>query len=213
MSDTSDEPTGRIVFVAPPVEGTGSGTVEQTTDDSAVTGRTIFVDPDSAAGGNSGNGGSSGTASDGGGKRKRGRPKGSGNARKTAQASNTINGLENILFNMHFMLAGITRVSELAIDNSEATMLAGAINNVARHYDMGATQKQLDWTNLFMAVGMIYGTRFVAIRAKRKEEPIQPSPMPQTPPRNANGDASYMQQPKSRKINIPGLPGVEVDVQ
>ncbi|MDE2102806.1 MAG: hypothetical protein KGL39_36515 [Patescibacteria group bacterium] len=121
--------------------------------------------------------------------------------------------MENILFSSHMMLAGITQVSELSLDQQEAKLLADAINNVARHYDMSATQKQIDWTNAIMVAGMIYGTRFMAIRAKKKEEPIQAAPMPQAPPKNANGAASHMQEPKARKVHIPGLPGVEVDVQ
>lgn len=77
------------------------------------------------------------------------------------------------------MLAGITRTSEFALDKAEAKQLAEGISNVSRHYDIAATQKSMDWTNLLMLLGMIYGTRIYAVRARRaaakKDTPRQAS--------------------------------------
>jgi len=73
------------------------------------------------------------------------------------------------------MLAAITKTQELAIDQTEANMLATGIANVSRHYDFAATQKSIDWANLLMVAGTIYGTRIYAIRAKRPPRPTKPN--------------------------------------
>lgn len=71
------------------------------------------------------------------------------------------------------MLAAITKTQELAIDQTEANMLATGIANVSRHYDFAATQKSIDWANLLMVAGTIYGTRIYALRAKRPPRPAK----------------------------------------
>jgi len=76
------------------------------------------------------------------------------------------------------MLAAITKTQELAIDPAEANQLATAMSNVSRHYDIAATQKSMDWANLLMCVGMVYGTRIYAIRAKRPPRPTRQQPAP-----------------------------------
>lgn len=68
------------------------------------------------------------------------------------------------------MLAAIARIPELAIDKDEANALATGISRVSSHYDMAATQKSLDWANLFMALGMVYGPRIIAISARKSDE-------------------------------------------
>jgi hypothetical protein len=47
--------------------------------------------------------------------------------------------------------------------------MAKAISAVSAHYDMGATQKSLDWGNLFMVVAGTYGGMFFAVK-KRKAD-------------------------------------------
>jgi len=68
------------------------------------------------------------------------------------------------------MLAMMVRIPEMRIDESEAAKLSKGIANVARHYDVTATQKTIDWSNLVMVLAMIYGTRMMAIGARRKAD-------------------------------------------
>lgn len=105
------------------------------------------------------------------------------------------------------MLAGITRVSELEMDKEEAKKLADAAAKVARHYDLAATAKQLDWTNLIMTAGAIYGTRLMAIRLRRMAERSS-APAPETPspaPQQRSSGNTVM-------THIPGVGNVEVPI-
>lgn len=90
------------------------------------------------------------------------------------------------------MLAALTKTQELALDKEEANRLAEGISNVSRHYDIAATQKSMDWANLIMVCGMIYGTRIFAIRENRKAK----KPVPASP---------TVAQPEPGKIVIPGV--------
>jgi hypothetical protein len=65
---------------------------------------------------------------------------------------------------------------ELQLSPEEAEMLASSIANVARHYDMGASAKTLDWVELGMTAGGIYGTRAMMIVARRKVTSRRPGP-------------------------------------
>jgi len=82
------------------------------------------------------------------------------------------------------MLAGITKTAELALSPPEAKSLAEAVANVSRHYDVSVSAKALDWSNLVMALGMVYGTRLIAIRTNRRAARArsvqQPEPMQAT---------------------------------
>lgn len=56
----------------------------------------------------------------------------------------------------------------------EATSFMGAAERVARHYSITTTQKTLDWIAFMGIAAGIYGTRFVAIAArKRHERPVE----------------------------------------
>lgn len=72
----------------------------------------------------------------------------------------------------HTMLAALTSVPELELDKSEAEKLGAGIVNVSRHYDIGATQKTIDWTNLIMVVGAVYGTRLAAVRMRKAAQKL-----------------------------------------
>lgn len=96
---------------------------------------------------------------------RRGRPPGSGNA-KTSQTLD-ISGLESLLFSVHFMLAGMLDAPDFALSEKESETLAKAVGNVARHYDLTANQKTIDWVQLFFAMGTIYGPRLKYITRKR----------------------------------------------
>ncbi len=91
---------------------------------------------------------------------------------------------------MHTMLAMMTKVPELMMSEMEAKTLATSIANVSRHYDVGATQKTMDWANLAFVGASIYGTRFLAVRQNRinaradRARTVGPEPMttPNTTP-------------------------------
>lgn len=59
---------------------------------------------------------------------------------------------------------------ELALDEPEAKQLAGAITEVSRHYAINVDEKTMAWGQLFIAIGMIYGTRLIAVRTRKKTE-------------------------------------------
>lgn len=150
----------------------------------------LIIDPAAiSAGESAGSGGDSSGSSTGEPIRKRrGRKPGSTNKNKNAPLD--INGLEAILLSSHALLAGIV-APQLKIDSDEAHQLATGISNVARHYDIGATEKTLDWCNLFMALGVVYGQRIMAIgmerRSKPKKAPVQPNdPNQATSPNGSN---------------------------
>lgn len=130
---------------------------------------------------------SPGTGTDSG-TRKRGRPPGSKNKanlsikpQPTRTAPLSVDGVSAILFSIHGMLAGVTRVPELKLDDAESKQLASAIAEVAKHYDLTADPKMVAWTNLAMTAGAIYGTRMVAIGMRKKTEAkkSQPKPAPE----------------------------------
>jgi len=105
------------------------------------------------------------------------------------------------------MLAGITRVSELEMEQEEASKLAGAMANVARHYDMQASAKAMDWTNLIFVAGSLYGTRFAAIRLRRIMEKAEAA---------EKGDPTLNPNPQTARptgtgrVHIPGVGEVPV---
>lgn len=71
---------------------------------------------------------------------------------------------------MHGLLAGITKTPEFALDQNEAKELAQAVGNVSRHYDVSASAKTVDIANLIMVCGMVYGSRILAVRARKTNE-------------------------------------------
>jgi len=67
------------------------------------------------------------------------------------------------------MLASITKTPELILDESEAKAIAEATAKVSELYDLSADPKTIAWCNLAMVCGTVYGTRFIAIRSRKKE--------------------------------------------
>lgn len=59
---------------------------------------------------------------------------------------------------------------ELNLSESEAKEYAESVAMVARHYDVGASAKTLDWFNLATTMASIYGVRAIAIAARKKGE-------------------------------------------
>lgn len=130
---------------------------------------TIIIDPAAIVGPGSGSDDATAGQPE---KKRRGRKPGSTNksSGSKAQSSLDVNGVEALLFSMHNLLATVSNTQELALDKTESKMLAEGVANVARHYDLGATQKSIDWANLIQCVGLIYGTRIYAIRSRVQKE-------------------------------------------
>lgn len=62
------------------------------------------------------------------------------------------------------------KAPELELTEAEAKQYAEGVALVARHYDVGASAKTLDWFNLMTTMGSIYGMRAIAIAARRRAE-------------------------------------------
>lgn len=205
MARGKQEPIAAIDDAAKPDAGNGGPVVGVGDNGSSgpslksADGLTI-IDP--AELGDSGSGGGSDGDNSGQPVRKRrGRPAGS-RTRKKAPALD-INGVESILISAHTILASFTKTPELALDKEEAKQVATAVANVSRHYDVQASEKAMDWTNLFMALGMVYGTRLYAIRAKRSQiAASKPTPVKPTASKSA---------PNENVVEIPGVGKVQVN--
>lgn len=151
-------------------DSSGSATIGAGTTASIFPPDTIVIEPATVASG------IDGSNTDGGGnaagepvRKRRGRKPGSTNAKKSAPLD--INGLEFLLLSTHTMMAAMMKTPELELDKEEAHQLAQASANVARHYDISATEKTIDWIALFMALGTVYGPRMVTIGLSRKKKP------------------------------------------
>lgn len=113
------------------------------------------------------------------------------------------------LFAAHAFLAGLSGVDILAIEKSEADQVGGAIQQVARHYDIpGVNTKTVDWVRLARTLGMVYGTRLFAARAARpKPSPVTAKPGA-TVMREANGRGREAPAGMAWNSPGPGLPDV-----
>ena len=128
-----------------------------------VTGGDVEIDPASIGPGDAG------VRADGEPRKRRGRQPGTKNKPKVSSGV-SVGALEGLLFSTHQLLAAIAKTPELALDETEAKQLAEAATNVARHYNIEAGAKAIDWSNLMIAMGMIYGTRIAAVMNKKKGE-------------------------------------------
>lgn len=168
-------PRGNREFAVGDNAATGHGSDTNGTDSStlnAATGGTDsalnFVNPAAVGGSGGGVGGSSGGGAGEPVRKRRGRKPGSTYAKKTENIS--VEGLSGILFSAHMMLAGITRVEEMALDMPEAEQLAQATANMMRHYPNAViSPKTVDTINFIMCCGALYGTRLIAIRNRRTQ--------------------------------------------
>lgn len=94
------------------------------------------------------------------------------------------------------MLAGITKTPEFALEEYEAQKLAEAGANVAKHYNITASDKALAWTNLAFCMGSVYGARIAAIGMRKKTEKAKKtnghaSGNAETPENSAAGETPY----------------------
>lgn len=76
--------------------------------------------------------------------------------------------LNDLLLSVHFGLAAMLHTPEIALDMDEARKLANASANVMRHYNVRTTAKAMDWIQLSITLGVIYGPRAVVFAARRK---------------------------------------------
>jgi hypothetical protein len=109
------------------------------------------------------------------GKRKRGRPTGAKSSytpRGTAAAEKeAANDLTSLLLSTHMMLAAITKVEELELDQNEAKRLGEAVARINKLYGgFVFSEKTMAWINLGMAGCSIYGPRAIAYSARMKKE-------------------------------------------
>jgi hypothetical protein len=104
--------------------------------------------------------------------RKRGRPAGSKNGTsKTNKAIPVdVNSITFSLTGIHALLAAGLSAPELMMTEDEGKIIGNAAAAVARHYDLQASQKAIDWGNLCVALSAFYGPRVMAISVRRKQE-------------------------------------------
>ena len=118
------------------------------------------------------------------------------------------------------MGSALLRAPELALEQTEAHMLAEGAANVMRHYPSVVMPAQMvDWTNLVFVLGAVYGPRFMVMRQKR----IAPTPSlndiraaagnpPKEPTATVTPIRPQTQAPNGPHVmsEIPGLPGVSI---
>lgn len=68
------------------------------------------------------------------------------------------------------MAAGALKIEELALDADESKALAGAINEVASHYDITPDPKVVAWAGLIGVCASIYGPRVAAYKMRTATE-------------------------------------------
>lgn len=89
--------------------------------------------------------------------------------------SKTAGDLAGILCGIHSMLAMMTKIDELEIDEEESRELVEAGMRVAELYEVPLpSEKVLAWVGLSKAVANVYGTRVGALMIKKKRRGKQP---------------------------------------
>lgn len=177
-----------------------------------------FIDPVTASAGRSDSGGAVREPG------KRGRKPGTKNKPKAEKSGKIDLGpFSGCILGIHTMLASISRIPELELDEAESEKLAKASANVLRHYvDLEVSQKAADWTNLFMALGAIYGPRMFAHKMRKTNErqsrqnrqaqtvdnPPQPKPQPAgSGAPNVGANVVHMPMFHTGGLDAPGASG------
>lgn len=78
--------------------------------------------------------------------------------------------LTGVLLTVHSVLAALTRIQELELEEEEARKLANASKEVLKHYPLGLSDKNLAWVNLAVVACGIYGTRLMAFSMRKAAE-------------------------------------------
>lgn len=97
------------------------------------------------------------------------------------------------------MLAKVTRLDEMVLDNDEAKLLAQGVADVAQHYNVAVDPKTMAWINLMGILFAVYGSRFMLLlnKNKRSQKPVSRETSPQEMPREHMFDMSSL-------TSIPG---------
>jgi hypothetical protein len=105
----------------------------------------------------------------------RGWPKGKPRQKRATSKTQAVDlsSLEGLLFSIHTGLSILLKAPELVLDETEVGLLCRAGEKVARHYDVPQfAEKTIDWANLVGCLFTVYGTRVIAMSA-RKRAPSQ----------------------------------------
>lgn len=151
-------------------------------------------------------------------RRGRGRPPGPSNTEKghAAKADATprgvnIDGVEKILFSIHTVMAAMSGVPELNLDEQEAKDVAKAVQAVGEHYKIILDPKTAAWLELGRVCGVVYGPRAVSIWVRMQMQaktvpPTQkpkaafsPAPLPPDPP--PGNDITHVFDPTKIRMN------------
>ncbi len=99
------------------------------------------------------------------GRRRGGRPRGSKNRVNRPQSAKEVSqDLTGILLSVHFMLAKLTKIDELELDEEEAKKLGEAVARVNREFGVQImSPKTAALLNLAVVGGAVYGPRAIAI--------------------------------------------------
>ena len=97
--------------------------------------------------------------------------RGTGGARAAQEKDKaSIRGIEKLLYSLHQMGAVFLSAPELELDATEARDLANAVRDVQEHYSVSISPKAEAWANLAVVALGLYGTRAIAIGARRSQE-------------------------------------------
>jgi hypothetical protein len=103
------------------------------------------------------------------------------------------------------MLASLTKIESIALDDGEAESLATAVKGVLDLYDVPEiAPAAIAWINLAQTCGVIYGTRIIA--ARRSRPPRQQQQRPATPPPNGAG-GGVIHTIGGLELEVPAMPG------
>jgi hypothetical protein len=118
-------------------------------------------------------------------KRGRGRPAGSTSKPKSPGQKAQSKDITAVLMSLHMMGAALTGIDELKLEKDEAQQLASAIDHVNEVFGIPKlSEKASALIDITAALATVYGTRIVAIAARKKDEAkkagAKPSPQPVT---------------------------------
>lgn len=89
-----------------------------------------------------------------------------------------LGGWEDAIQAIHLALSGITKCPELELDEGEARKVTMALDRLAGHYDMVPSETAKVWINFAGAIGSVYGSRAIAIKARLDTDKAQKGARP-----------------------------------
>lgn len=126
---------------------------------------------------------SAGTPGGSRGSKRRGSASGGGDAPR--KVSLAVSSVERLLYSIHLGIALALQDERVQLTGEESRAYAEAVQAVARHYNVGAQAKTLDWINLLTTIGAIDGTRVLMIMSA----PRQPGAETRNPAANGRDGA------------------------